>query len=186
MSAAELTDEQIIAQIKQTGDRSGFSILYQRYAHLLFGWCMRYLKQASASEDAVMDVMQQLLENIDKYEIKDFKNWLFLVTRNHCFMRLRSKTEVLVEDINELDRNEFVENAEEKHLNHERRENALHEAVHALKDEQRVCIVLFYFHKKSYREIEEMTGYDAKKVKSHIQNGKRNLRISLEGVFDEE
>ncbi len=187
MSAiAELSDEQIIDQIKQSGDKSGFSILYGRYAHLLLGWCLRYLKQTSASEDAVMDIMQQLLENIHKYEIKNFKNWLFLVTRNHCFMKLRSKSEVLVDDINKMEGSEFVENSMEKHLNNERTENALHEAVQSLKDEQRECIVLFYFRKKSYREIEEITGYEMKKVKSHIQNGKRNLRISLEGVLDDE
>jgi len=183
---AALSDEQIIARIKQTGDRSGFAVLYRRYSHLLLGWCLRYLKQTSSSEDAVMDIMQQLLENIEKYEIKNFKNWLFLVTRNHCFMKLRGKSELLVEDIGKMDRPGFVENSLELHLKHERTENALHEAVEELKGEQKECIVLFYFKKKSYREIEEITGYDSKRVKSYIQNGKRNLRISLEGIMDEE
>ena len=183
---AELTDEQIIAQIKQSGDRSGFAVIYRRYSHLLLGWCMRYLKQTSTSEDAVMDIMKQIMENIDKYEIKNFKNWLFLVARNHCYMKLRGKTEVLVDDITQMDTGSFVENTLDEHLKNERTENALHEAIESLKGEQKECIVLFYFKKKSYREIEEITGYDPKKVKSHIQNGKRNLRISLEGIIDEE
>jgi len=187
MKAIEhLTDEAIIAHIKEADDKAGFGILYQRYAHILLGWCLRYLKQASTSEDAVMDIMQQLMENIDKYDIKNFKNWLFLVTRNHCYMKLRSKTVVLLDDLNQIDGSEIMENTLQEHLNNERTEDALHEAVESLSSEQKACITLFYFKKKSYKEIEEITGHDLKKVKSYIQNGKRNLRIVLESIQDED
>ncbi len=183
---SQLTDEELIARIKSTGDTSGFSVLYSRYAHILLGWCLRYLKEANSSEDAVMDIMQQLLENIQRYDIKNFKNWLFLVTRNHCYLKLKQKTEVLVDDISKIDSPEFMENDSINHLKTERTEDALHEAIEALKGEQKECIVLFYFKKKSYKEIEEITGYDIKKVKSYIQNGKRNLRLSLQGIMDED
>ncbi len=45
---------------------------------------------------------------------------------------------------------------------------------------QKKCIELFYLQKKCYQEITEITGYDLNKVKSYIQNGKRNLKIYLE------
>ena len=44
-----------------------------------------------------------------------------------------------------------------------------------LKDEERVCIELFFLKEKCYNEVADITGYDIKKVKSYIQNGKRNL-----------
>ncbi len=184
--AEQLTDEQVIEHIRSSGSREGFAILYRRYAHIMLGWCLRYLKDSEASQDAVMDIMQQLLENLNNYEIKNFKNWLFLVTRNHCFMKLRGKTTVLIEDVNRIDSTDFVESTLEEHLNNERTENALHEAIEDLSPGQKECIVLFYFKKKSYKDIEEITGYELKKVKSYIQNGKRNLRISLEEVLDQE
>ena len=180
---SEMSDEQLIVHIKHTGDKQGFSILYRRYAHLLLGWCLRYLKNQEASEDAVMDILEQLIQNLHRYEIKDFKNWLFLVTRNHCYMRLRGQTHVLIEDLSKLDGTEVMENQEELHLNIERQENSLHEAIEALKGAQKDCIILFYFKKKSYKEIADLTGFDEKKVKSHIQNGKRNLRLGLEKDF---
>jgi RNA polymerase sigma-70 factor (ECF subfamily) len=34
--------------------------------------------------------------------------------------------------------------------------------------------------KKSYQQITEQTGYSMMQVKSHIQNGKRNMRILIE------
>lgn len=182
-AVSEMTDEHLIVHIKKTGDKQGFSILYRRYAHLLMGWCLRYLKDQTSSEDAVMDIMEQLIQNLHRYEIKDFKNWLFLVTRNHCYMRLRGQTHVLIEDLSKLDGQEVMENHEEVHLNIERQENNLHEAIEALKGPQKECIILFYFKQKSYKEIADLTGFDEKKVKSYIQNGKRNLRLGLETDF---
>ena len=176
----EMTDEQLITHIKQSGDKKGFSVLFQRYAHLMLGWCLRYLKSQEASEDAVMDIMEQLIQNLHRYEISDFKNWLFLVARNHCYMRLRGQTHLLMDDLSQLDSEEFVEKQEDMHLQIEEKENCLHEAIENLKGEQKECIVLFYFKKKSYKEIAGITGYEEKKVKSYIQNGKRNLKLELE------
>jgi RNA polymerase sigma-70 factor (ECF subfamily) len=37
----------------------------------------------------------------------------------------------------------------------------------------------FYLHQQSYQQIAEGTGYSLSQVKSHIQNGKRNLKLLL-------
>jgi RNA polymerase sigma-70 factor (ECF subfamily) len=39
---------------------------------------------------------------------------------------------------------------------------------------------LFYLQEKCYKEITGLTGFDLNKVKSYIQNGKRNLKICME------
>ncbi|NND06926.1 MAG: sigma-70 family RNA polymerase sigma factor [Saprospiraceae bacterium] len=179
---SQMNDQELIGHVQQHQDAAGFSELYQRYAHLMLGWSLRYLKDQHASEDAVMEIMEQLMQNIHKYKINDFKNWLFLVTRNHCFAKLKGKTEVMMDDLSQLNQEDFVEKTSEAHLHIEKKENELHEAIERLKDTQRTCIVLFYFKKKSYKEIAMSTGIDEKKVKSHIQNGKRNLRTSLQHI----
>ncbi len=181
-----LTDEQLIEQIKSSGNSAGFRIIYERYGHLIFGWCMRYLKQQAASEDATMDILEQLLKNLHRYEIKDFKNWLFLLTRNHCFQKLKGKTTVLMDDLSRIDGEDVMESGKKDPLEVERIEEALHEQIENLNEHQKICIVLFYLKKKSYKEIVDQTGYEMTKVKSHIQNGKRNLRLSLEHVYNEE
>lgn len=50
-----------------------------------------------------------------------------------------------------------------------------------LSKEQQVCVELFYLKDKCYQEVAEITGYTMNQVKSYIQNGKRNLIISLVG-----
>ena len=57
---------------------------------------------------------------------------------------------------------------------------AMEKCIRQLPEEQKICIDLFYLQQKSYKEIVDITGYDASKVKSYIQNGKRNLKICVE------
>ena len=49
-----------------------------------------------------------------------------------------------------------------------------------LPEEQRITIDLFYLQQKCYKDVSEATGFDLNKVKSYIQNGKRNLKICME------
>ena len=60
--------------------------------------------------------------------------------------------------------------------------------LESLKEAQQVCVELFYIQEKSYVQIAEVTGFDLKQVKSHIQNGKRKLKIFLEskGYYHEQ
>jgi RNA polymerase sigma-70 factor (ECF subfamily) len=59
-------------------------------------------------------------------------------------------------------------------------EEALRKCIGQLKDEQKQCIELFYYQRKCYQEIASNLRIDEKKVKSHLQNAKRNLKICLE------
>ena len=60
----------------------------------------------------------------------------------------------------------------------------LEEAIQHLKTEQKTCVRMFYFQKKSYLSIAAETGFSLLQVKSFIQNGKRNLRLLLEKKID--
>ena len=58
---------------------------------------------------------------------------------------------------------------------------ALSGCIEELVDEQKACVTAFYLKKESYQQIAEQLKLELKKVKSYIQNGKRNLKICLEG-----
>lgn len=125
-----------------------------------------------------MSIYEQLSEKLLTTEIRHFKSWLYMVSKNHCLMELRKKNPEVHTEI-------FMESAEPVHLNEERIElekdlNALEACIEELKTEQRTCVMLFFLDKKSYQQVNEETGLDLKKVKSHIQNGKRNLKVCLE------
>lgn len=181
-----LTDAQLIDIYVSEGNNDHFGELFERYTHLVFGVCMKYLKNEDDAQDAVMSIFEKLMTDVKTQEIRDFKNWLYRVAKNHCLMALRKKG-VKYRAENEIIRDkqqEFMEILNEGHHLYEEDEEAgilisLHHAMGALKEEQRKCLELMYIEKKSYDEIASLTTYSLKQVKSYIQNGKRNLKNML-------
>ena len=78
----------------------------------------------------------------------------------------------------------LVQNEESVHLNGvlEKEENLerMEFCLNTLPEEQEKAIRLFYLEGKCYNEIVEITGYEWEKVRSFIQNGRRNLKICME------
>ena len=179
----DLTDMVLIEKYRQNGDLEIVALLFQRYSHLIFGVCLKYLRDEEESKDAVMQLFEDLAEKLKKHEVQQFKNWLYSVTKNHCLMLLRSRKSYLhlKEKIIRENEQNFVDFDDLLHHNEndETKNGELEKALVSLKEEHRVCIRLMYYEKKSYREITEITGYTLKQVKSYIQNGKRNLRNSM-------
>jgi len=187
------TDNELIASFRKSGDNSFVGELFKRYSHLVFGVCMKYLKDEDESKDAVMLVFEKLPEDLKKYQVENFKSWLHTTAKNHCLMKLRSertinlKAEEYKKDFPVLMESDYVlhldsdnENDNEFYLSH------LGNAIEQLNNEQRTCIDLFYLNGKCYNEVAEMTGYSLNEVKSYIQNGKRNLKIFIQSKYEQQ
>lgn len=142
---------------------------------------MKYLKNDELAKDAVMDIFEQLPTLLQRHTITNFKSWLHSVAKNHCLMYLRKKKGII--EFNNLEKIEYqlMENEDELHLSIEKENELqlLENGVNNLTVEQKKCIELFYLNEKSYSEVVEITGYELKKVKSYLQNGKRNLKLYL-------
>lgn len=179
------TDEELLSIYLEKQDHEVFGELYSRYMHLVYGVCLKYFKEPEKSKDAVILIYEKIQLEIHKHSVKNFKSWLYVVTKNHCLMELRKRKPgdlILTSSDEELAG--FMENEPELHPideeSNESLENALAHCIEKLKAEQKSCIQLFYFENKCYREIAEQLYMEEKKVKSYIQNGKRNLKICLE------
>ncbi len=174
------TDLELIALYKGSNDNACIGELFKRYTHLVFGICMKYLKDEDDAKDAVMNIFEKLPEDLKKHDIAQFKPWLFSVARNHCLMDLRNTASKQTKDLEMArDYETIMETDTELHLDKEQALNDLEAAIKELKTEQKVCVELFYLQEKSYQEVADITGYDLNKVKSAIQNGKRNLKILM-------
>ncbi|MBS4044484.1 MAG: sigma-70 family RNA polymerase sigma factor [Chitinophagaceae bacterium] len=172
-----ITDAELLENYYQEKDTALLGTLLQRYTLLLFGTCLKYLKNETEARDAVQQVFLKSLTEIPKYKITYFKSWIYMVTKNHCLMMLRNKNLIV-----ELEQQAIPEDDEVKlELQFKEEQlNFLEQAVDELNDGQKQCIQLFYLQKKTYLEVCETTGYSLLQVKSFIQNGKRNLRILME------
>ena len=179
-----LTDEQIIDEYKRTSDKSWVGELYKRYTRFVFLVSMKYLKNEERCHDAVMQIFEKLFTDFHKHKIEKFKPWLHTVTRNHCLILLRKDQSILQKEKKfQIEQDLFMETEDNLHLDNtndkDKQLNCLKQAISDLNQEQKVCIEMFYLQEKSYKEIADETGFPEKKVKSFIQNGKRNLKIKL-------
>ena len=181
ISSPQVTDQELIAAYKNSNDQQYISTLYQRYMDLVFGVCLKYFKDAERSKDAVMDIYMELATKLKVHQVDNFKGWLHVLARNHCLMQLRSPKHLKTIEFN----TEFMQSDQITHLENEvleKEENfkKLEQCIKQLPGEQLQSIRLFFLEKKCYNEIAELTGFEWNKVRSHIQNGKRNLKICME------
>lgn len=145
---------------------------------LVYGLCLKYLRDEERSKDAVMEIFEQLVKKLLVHEVSNFKSWLFTLSRNYCLMEIRAGERHPQQPIDES-----VENSLFLHLTDDRRDDELRKMESCLKKlpaEQETAVRLFYLEELCYKEVSERSGFDLNKVKSYIQNGKRNLKICME------
>lgn len=180
ISRGASSDTELVELYKKTADPKVLGELYQRYMDLVYGVCLKYLKHPENAQDSVINIFEELVTKLQKHEVDNFKGWLHTLTRNHCLMRLRSekKNQKINIDV------ELVQSVENVHLNGEldKEENflKLDYCLSQLQEEQRKVIELFYLQGKCYNEITSITGMEWNKVRSFIQNGRRNLKLCMD------
>ena len=178
--SSTLTDAELVNQYQQTADLQVLGALYQRYMDLVYGVCLKYLKEPEDAKDAVIALFEELVSKVQKHEIENFRSWLYQVAKNHCLMRLRrmQKTVVVKMDtgLMQSEENVHLDGVFEKEENFKQLEYCLEQLV----TEQRRAIELFYLEGKCYNEIAAQTGLEWNKVRSFIQNGRRNLKLCME------
>lgn len=175
----QTSDQELVTRYKQSGDIRILGELYQRYMDLMYAVCLKYLKEPAEAQDAVMGIFEELVTKLRKHEVNYFKGWLYTVAKNHCLMSLRTKKQIPVTEMPEfvqLSENHHLENVIEKELNL----NRLSKCIEGLSPDQRHTVQLFYLEEKSYKEIAGITRTEWNKVRSLVQNARRNLKNCMD------
>jgi len=178
------SEEELLADFASSGNLEVLGELYSGYMHLVYGVCLKYLKDRDESMDAVMQIFEKLIVEIPRHRIENFRSWLHVVTKNYCLMQLRSQKSELEKSKEWMnDTVVFMETSIIMHPIDEDQpemEKALADCIERLRYEQKECIKLFYYENRCYQEISALLAIDEKKVKSYLQNAKRNLKLCLE------
>lgn len=177
---SHINDQQLLGFFRADKNNNWLGILLQRYTLLLFGVCMKYLKNEEEAKDAVQQIFLKAITELHKYEVEYFKSWLYMVAKNHCLMKLREKPGRIVDIKEQLIISNDEENSLQVHLLKDKQLELVSDCLQELNQEQKLCVTLFYLEKKTYQDIADQTGFSMMQVKSYIQNGKRNLKILLE------
>ena len=180
ISSTNQSDTELVLLYRESGELKVLGELYQRYMELVYGVCLKYLKDPELAQDAVMQIFEELVIKLKKHEVDNFRGWLHQVSKNYCLMQLRTPKNLKTVALPPL----LMQNEEDVHLNGvmEKEENfqKLEKCIASLPDEQRTMIKLFYLEGKCYNEIVEITGLEWNHVRSSIQNGRRNLKLCME------
>lgn len=181
-----IDDQQLLLYFYEDKNNEWLGILLNRYTLLLLGVCMKYLKNEEEAKDSVQQVFLKTITELQKYKVDYFKSWVYMVAKNHCLMKLRNKNNVPVEINEQLHATADELTDRKKLLEKDLLLTKMEQALSQLNMEQQQCVTLFYLYKKSYQEIVADTSFSLLQVKSHIQNGKRNLKIMLERLQENE
>lgn len=175
-------DDFFVKAYRQTGEQRYLLVLFERYQHLILGLAIKQLKSANEAKDLCSEVYELISIKLLKHDVNHFKSWLYRVVFNCTLQRLKKRSSFV--SINETDffDEESMDFTVSDHpkVKAAKIDDEIHDCIDQLKHEQKNCIELFYLQEFCYNEIAEQTGYLLKKVKSYIQNGKRNLKLCLE------
>lgn len=180
--ASDLSDETLLERYRRSKRQEDLLLLFDRYVELLYGLCLKYLKREAEAEDAVMGIYEQLVRKLGEQEIHNFRSWLYVSAKNYCLMQLRREnrrpTDFMAPEIMQSvdGRHHTTRPSWEEDPSPQQLEDCLKQLIR----EQRECIRLFYFENHSYKEIAAKKRLDLGRVRSHIQNGRRNLRNCME------
>jgi RNA polymerase sigma-70 factor (ECF subfamily) len=180
-----ISDTELLNRFYADHDNEWLGILLERYTMLLLGVSMKYLKNEEAAKDAVQQVFLKAINELHKYKVEYFKSWIYMIAKNHCLMQLRDKGR-FSNEINEATLTAPAEpDTSQVHIEKDKTLDKLATALLQLNKEQQLCVTLFYLEKKSYQEIAQQSSFSILQVKSHIQNGKRNLKIIMDRMGGE-
>lgn len=181
----QLSDEDLLQRYLHDRNNKWLGILLPRYSLILFGVCMKYLKDEDDAKDCVQQIFFKVINEIHKYNVQHFRSWIYMVAKNACLMWIRGQKNFKVEWNENLNLKEDGNEQKQQLAEKEKILNLLQENILKLKPEQQACINYFYLQKKSYAEITTLTGFSLTQVKSYLQNGKRNLEIMMNNTNDQ-
>ena len=179
----QYSDEDLVKSYRSSKDVYYLAILFERYTEMTATLSMSYLKNEMDAQDATMECFELLVNDFPKEPIKNFGGWYYTVVRNYLLKVKRQKQKEngldLIEGVyDKADEDQLMKELFEDRLKN--REEVLASAFNALKPIQKECVELFYLKGYSYQQICDELNLTDKEVKSHIQNGKRKMKINLE------
>ena len=178
---SEVTDEQMLLEYRQTGDREVFAQLVYRYERELYNYLRRYLGNTEMAEDVFQAAFMQVHLKCDQFQAdRRFRPWLYSIATNqaidarrrnkrHKMMSLDSPREHEQEEVGQLVN--LLESSEQgpsvNCLDAERRQIIRH-TLEQLPESMYAVVNLVYYQGMKYREAAEVLDIPVGTVKSRV------------------
>src|SRR5215472_1615478 len=176
-SMIEDPDGELVARVGR-GDRDAAQVLIDRHLPKLMTLARRMLSDPVEAEDVVQESFLRLWKHASAWRPGQakFETWLYRVTLNQCYDRLRRRPTASLDDAAYV-----ADPAPDPEASLGRRDvsSAILQAIEALPHRQRVAIVLCHYQDCGNVEAAEILGVSVEALESLLARGRRALREKL-------
>ena len=194
MDYAKLEDNELIERFSR-GCEISFEEVVKRYQTKVHNLAMRLTRNEEDAEEVLQDVFVTVYRKIESFEGKaKFSSWLYRITVNAAFMKLRKKKQdhsVSLEDLAPSVQNQareqgslFLASSDSVAINREVRD-ALEGAISRLPDDYRAVFVLRDVDGLSNKEVSDILGLSIPAVKSRLHRSRLMLRKKLKRFYED-
>lgn len=176
-----MTDVELITRITRR-DRSAFDAFYDRYAQIIFGLCLRILRDRAEAEDALQDIFVQIWKEAERFDPgrASAKTWIFTIARSRSLDRYRSR-----KSVQKRIEPEAVDFAAVPGTGDLQQSSLMQQyvgrALEQLSKDQRTVLELSYYEGLTQEEIAERLGEPLGTIKSRIRSSLIKLRALFAG-----
>lgn len=196
----EDTDELLLGQYAQTGDRKVFEILMRRYEREIFSYLRRYIGNPELAEDAFQGTFLQVHLKCDQFDSsRRFRPWLYAIATNQAIdAQRRSKRRRMVSldtsAATDADNrpaswaDKLVAEVSDPSDVAGTREDGrwVNDAVADLGDSLQRVVQLVYFQGLKYREAADILGIPVGTVKSRVHAAVQRLAVNWQESHDQQ
>ena len=187
-----LSDEELIAELQQTGNERAFEILVQRYKNPLTNYVFRFLGDFDACSDVVQETMIKFYRYKDNYSsVAKFSTWIYTIAGNLARTEYRRRKRRSFLSINDYGEDHTVFDIPDESYRPDVmtdsgiKDELIQKALLKVKEDFREVVILRDIEGLSYEEIAEITGLNEGTVKSRINRGRAKLQELLKDIYKE-
>ena len=191
---SDVSDESLVAQYRESGDRGLFETLIRRYEREIYSYLRRYIGIAEMAEDAFQGTFLQVHLKCAQFDSsRRFRPWLYAIATNQAIdVQRRNKRHRMVslDHSSGGDRDgsdgswseKLVGSTSDPHHVASDQENGrwVHDSVSSLGESMQQVVQLVYYQGMKYREAADILGIPVGTVKSRLHAAVQRLGILWE------
>ena len=165
----------------QQGNKDAFRWVVQTHQRMLFSLALKMLCDEEEAKDAVQETFIRVWQNIRDYDPqRTFTTWLYTITSRLCLDRLKRKNRIVaMPDDEQVFRNYAADNDSQRTLENGEWVAIVRLMAEQLSTKQKLVFTLCQLEGISSEEAQEITGFDARQVKSNLYVARQTIRKRL-------
>ena len=174
------TERDIITRCQQ-GDKNAFRWVVQTHQRMLFSLALKMLCDEEEAKDMVQETLIRVWQSIRTYNPeKPFTTWIYTIASRLCLDRLKRMSRIVAMPDDELVVRRFATESDSlRVLENQEWVSIVRTMAEGLSDKQRLVFTLCQLEGLSSEEAQEITGLDARQVKSNLYVARQTMRKRL-------